>query len=76
MGRKACLIIARDFLTFDPQSHPEWQDKTLFIDGLDETRVGANDTRTPFDQIRGRLDAVGEAPLSPFVSGSGLARGK
>ncbi len=60
LGEKACLIIARDFLTFDPQSHPEWQDKTLFIDGLDETRVGANDTRTPFDQIRGRLDELGK----------------
>ena len=59
-GEKACLITARDFLTFDPQSHPEWRDKTLFIDGLDETRVGANDARTPFDQIRGRLDALGK----------------
>ncbi len=59
-GEKACLITARDFLTFDPQSHPEWHDKTLFIDGLDETRVGANDARTPFDQIRGRLEAFGK----------------
>ena len=60
LGEKACLITARDFLTFEPQSHPEWSDKTLFIDGLDETRVGANDARTPFDQIRGRLDALGK----------------
>lgn len=60
LGEKACLIIARDFLTFEPQSHPEWRDKTLFIDGLDETRVGVNDARTPFDQIRGRLDALGK----------------
>ena len=60
LGERACLIIARDFLTFDPQSHPEWRDKTLFIDGLDEIRVGANDSRTPFDQIRGRLDALGK----------------
>ena len=59
-GEKACLITARDFLTFDPQSHPEWHDKTLFIDGLDEIRVGADDARTPFDQIRGRLDALGK----------------
>ena len=58
-GEKACLITARDFLTFDPQSHPEWHDKTLFIDGLDEIRVGANDARTPFDQIRGHLDELG-----------------
>ena len=60
LGEKACLITARDFLTFDPQSHPEWRDKTLFIDGLDEIRVGANDVRTPFDQIRRRLDALGK----------------
>ena len=60
LGEEACLITARDFLTFEPQSHPEWSDKTLFIDGLDETRVGANDARTPFDQIRGRLDALGK----------------
>ena len=60
LREKACLIIARNFLTFNPQSHPEWRDKTLFIDGLDEIRVGANDARTPFDQIRRHLDALGK----------------
>ena len=60
LGERACLITARDFQTFDLQSHPEWRDKTLFIDGLDEIRVGVNDARTPFDQIRGRLDALGK----------------
>ncbi len=60
LGEDACLITARDFLTFDPQSHPEWRDKALFIDGLDEIRVGANDARTPFDDIRGRLDELGK----------------
>ena len=60
LGKKAYLITARDFLTFDPQSHPEWRDKTLFIDGLDEIRVGANDARTPFDQIRRHLDTLGK----------------
>ena len=59
LRENACLVTARDFLTFDPQYHPEWHDKTLFIDGFDEIRVGANDARTPFDQIRGRLDALG-----------------
>ena len=61
LGEKAYVITARDFLTFDPQYHSEWHDKTLFIDGLDEIRVGANDVRTPFNQIRGRLD--GPAPI-------------
>ena len=60
LGEKACLITARDFLTFNLQSHPEWHDRTLFIDGLDEIRVGANDARTPFDEIRRRLDALGK----------------
>ena len=59
-GEQACPITARDFLTFDPRNHPEWLGKTLFIDGLDEVRAGASDTRTPFDAIRGRLDALGK----------------
>ncbi len=60
LGEQACPITARDFLTFDPQHHPEWRDKTLFIDGLDEVRAGSSDARTPFDAIRGRLDALGK----------------
>ena len=56
----ACLITARDFLALDMDSHPEWRGKTLFIDGLDEIRVGAYDARTPFDQIRRRLDSLGK----------------
>ena len=58
LGEQACLVSARDFLTFDPQDHPEWRGKTLFIDGLDEIRAGAFDSRTPFDAIRARLDAL------------------
>ena len=60
LGEPACLFTARDFLAFDPQHHPEWRDKTLFIDGLDEVRAGSSDARTPFDAIRGRLDALGK----------------
>ena len=60
IGEQACLVSARDFLTFDPQHHPEWRGKTLFIDGLDEIRAGASDSRTPFDAIRGRLDMLGK----------------
>ena len=59
LGEQACPITARDFLTFDLQEHPEWRGKMLFIDGLDEVRAGASDARTPFDAIRGRLDALG-----------------
>ena len=59
LGETACFVTARDFLTFDPGNRPEWQGKTLFIDGLDEIRAGISDTRTPFDLLRGRLDALG-----------------
>ena len=49
-------LSARDFLTFN---RTEWQGKTLFIDGLDETRAGKEDVRTPLDAIRGKLDQLG-----------------
>ena len=59
LGERALKITARDFLTLDLDSHPEWRGKTLFIDGLDEIRAGAPDARTPFDQVRRRLDKLG-----------------
>ena len=58
LGERACMVTARDFLTFDPQNHPEWQGKTLFIDGLDEVRAGSPDARPSFDAIRTRLDTL------------------
>jgi len=51
-------VTARDFVTFDDR--PEWHGATLFIDGLDEMRAGAADGRTPFDEIRRKLDALGQ----------------
>lgn len=59
LGESAHLVSARDFLALELDSHPEWRDKTLHIDGLDEIRAGATDARTPFDQVRGRLDRLG-----------------
>ncbi len=56
----ACYIPARDFLTLNMDRHPEWREKVLFIDGLDEVRAGTDDVRTPFDAIRERLDALGK----------------
>ena len=50
-------VTARDFLTFDDWA--EWHDTTLFIDGLDETRAGSTDGRTPLDSIRAKLDRMG-----------------
>ncbi len=54
-------VTARDFLTFD--NRPEWHDTTLFIDGLDETRAGTADGRTPLDNIRAKLDRMGRPPF-------------
>ena len=59
MGGPAHFVTARYFLAVEPEAHPEWQDKTLFIDGLDEVRAGIADARTPLDAIRGRLDSLG-----------------
>ena len=59
LGEDTVLISARDFLTFGVDNHPEWQGKTLFIDGLDEIRVGSDDRRKALDDIRHHLDALG-----------------
>ncbi|MCY4257398.1 MAG: hypothetical protein OXE04_03815 [bacterium] len=60
LGDSAVCISARDFCTFSVSSHPEWQGKTLFIDGLDEMRAGAIDMRSVLDKIRSRLDQLGK----------------
>ena len=54
----ALYITARNFKRLSVDSHPEWRDKTLFIDGLDEVRVGKIDVLTPFDEILSKLDAL------------------
>ena len=57
-GDGAEFLPARDFLDLCPDSHPEWRNRTLLIDGLDEIRAGQRDARTPFGVIRGRLDQL------------------
>ena len=59
LGDAAELLSARNFTTLDVDSHTEWQEKILFIDGLDEMRAGTTDSLTPLDQIRNRLDRLG-----------------
>ena len=56
---EAYFVSARDFLAFSPEDFPEWHGKTLYIDGLDEVRVGQDDARTPLDQIRRKLAGLG-----------------
>lgn len=51
-------ISARDFVTFE-QKPEKWRGKTIFIDGLDETRAGSSDGRTILDVIRQKLDQIG-----------------
>lgn len=53
----AVVVSARDFRTFD--ARPEWQHRTLFIDGLDEARTAATNLGTPLDDIRARLAELG-----------------
>ena len=47
-------VTVRDFQTFDDR--PERHDTIFFLDGLDESRAGTEDGRTPLDDIRNRLD--------------------
>ena len=58
LGDEACLVTARDFLALEPDVHPEWRTRTLFIDGLDEVRAGGGDARTPFDALRRHLEKL------------------
>lgn len=59
LGDRAERVSARRFAKADIASHPEWRDKVLFIDGLDETRAGGRDATTALDEIQSRLQALG-----------------
>ena len=50
-------VTVRDFRAFEDK--PEWHGTTLFLDGLDESRAGAADRRTPLDDIRRKLYLLG-----------------
>ena len=52
----AVCVTVRNFLRFDK---PEWRDATLFLDGLDESRAGPGDRRTPLDGIVKKLARLG-----------------
>ena len=56
-GEGAVYVTVRDFRTFDDD--PEWHGVTLFLDGLDESRAGTEDGRTPLDEVRRKLDGLG-----------------
>ena len=48
-------ITVRNFLR---RNKPEWRDSTLFLDGLDETRAGSGDARSPLDDVIRKLDSL------------------
>ncbi len=50
-------VTVRNFRTYDDK--PEWHGTTLFLDGLDESRAGMVDGRTPLNDIRNKLDRLG-----------------
>ena len=52
-------IPAREFIRPKPEYPPEWQKGPLFIDGLDEVRVGAGDPRDALNKIIERLEVLG-----------------
>ena len=59
LGSSAIYLTARNFITPGLIDDSELQHKTLYIDGLDEMRVGTEDRRVPLDAIRGRLRQLG-----------------
>ena len=54
-------VTVRNFRTYDDR--PEWHKTTLFLDGLDESRAGTEDNRTPLDDIRMKLHRLGCPPF-------------
>ena len=57
-------ITADEFLTYDASDlPPEWREKTLFIDGLDEVRAGSQGANE-FRELRKRLRALSRFRLS------------
>ena len=62
LGEKAHshVITADEFLTYDVSDlPPEWREKTLFIDGLDEVRAGSQG-ESAFREVRKLLRALGK----------------
>ncbi len=59
LGNRAVLVPARRFARADIAAHPEWREKVLFIDGLDETRAGGLQATEALDEITARLEQLG-----------------
>ena len=53
-------LTVRSFLRRDM---PAWRNRKLFLDGLDESRAGSGDARTPLDAIIRKLGSLGCPPF-------------
>ena len=53
----AVYLNVRDFLTLSPD---RWKGKTLYLDGLDEQRAKNPDGSAVLDQVRSKLDQLGQ----------------
>ncbi|MDE2770169.1 MAG: hypothetical protein OXI44_03185 [Bacteroidota bacterium] len=53
------LIPVRRFINLDPENHPEWRERTLYLDGLDEARVGSGSPRDVIYKVISQLEALG-----------------
>lgn len=52
-------IPARQFISRNLEHHSEWKKGPLFIDGLDEVRIGSRDPRIALNKIIERLETLG-----------------
>ena len=59
LGDQAEQVAARRFANADIAGRPEWRDKVLFIDGLDETRAGGRAGTKTLDQSVAKLEQLG-----------------
>ena len=56
---RALHVPARHFLRRDLDGHPEWRDRILLVDGLDEERAGGADIREPLNTFIRRIQRLG-----------------
>lgn len=56
----ALFVPARRFIGRHIDSHPEWKDKTLFVDGLDELRARGGNPHEPLDAFLCRIEQFGQ----------------
>ena len=57
---RALHVPARHFLRCDLDSHPEWRNLILLVDGLDEERAGGGDLREPLNTFIRRIRRLGK----------------